>query len=557
MSVIQFKSIDRLKVKKSMFDNTFNHLTTMDMGTAVPIMIKEIVPGDIFKMGMRFILRMMPTIAPVLHEIYFQTYTFFVPNRLLYPKPKDPAELSDYLHNWENFITGTRDGVAVDQNNDNYKDDTVIPLYEPNVTNEPQSLWDYMNMPIFDKNSMTLPNGSKPNVLAKRAYNLIYNEYIRDQNMTNWVDLDDDNIKYFCWEKDRFTSSLPMRQRGTAPALPLTGTASVNFDDGYALVTAASQSSGISLAVYPNALIPGSESSYDRGIAGGPLGSRTGLAPSQPLRVTANSFSDMQTSIDVSKLVTADINDLRTSVQIQKYLERNMRAGARYKELIEARFNENGGDARLNRPEFIGATKSPIIISEVLQTSGSQAAGQPGNALGQMGGHGISADASKIGTYKATEHGWIITLCVIRPTTMYEGGIDPQYTRRTHLEYLTPEFVNLSEQAVFTRELQLSAQELENSRIFGYQGIYNEYRYSKSYVTGKMRTTAPGSLAHWHLARSFISMPNLNKTFVECKPNKRIFAVPSEPGFILQYQAINQTVRPLPVMPEPGLMDHH
>jgi hypothetical protein len=555
-----FQTIEALNPQKSLSDNSFEHTTTMDMGKGVPIMVKEAVPGDIWKMSMRMIIRMAPMIAPILHPINAKTFTFFVPNRLLFPKRKDPTELADINHNWENFITGGEDG----------QDDSTLKRWAPNTGDyeTKESLWDYLGLPMVN-----LPTDSQPNLLALRAINLIWNEYIRDQNTMDWRDLDDSSDIYFCWEKDYFTTALPWQQRGTTPALPLSGLGAAEFTG-----IAPNQTIRNSATMNPPS---GSYWSNTPIISAGQQGSSTTSIPagtelialgtyqtnpsgggtvSSPIVVSFNqAFTDWLNTnqFDMSQVGTFDVSDLRTAFQTQKWLERNARAGGRYKEQLEARFGETAGDARLDRPEFIGGTKTPVIISEVLQTAQNPTptGGQPSSQLGTMAGHGITADGSEIGTYRVQEHGWIITLLVIRPETSYIQGIDPQFTRRTKFDFLTPEFVNLSEQPVYNREIMGTTDETYNATIFGWQERYNEYRYTKNMVTGKMRD----DFAHWHLARLFsdTSRPALNEDFQLCKPDKRIFAVPSEPGFFINYGAINETVRPLPIHSQPGLVDHH
>lgn len=581
MPAIQFQSIEQLHNKKSLFNLSYEHTTTFDMGQLIPIMIREAVPSDIWRLSMRAILRFAPLVAPVLHAIYMKTFTFFVPYRLLYPKLRDPVELSDIDHNWENFITGGEDG----------EDDSTLPIWTPTTTPTVGTLWDYFGLPL----NGDLPDGSKPNKLALRAYNFIYNEFFRDQNLMEWIDLDDEALKYACWEKDYFTSCLPFQQRGENLAIPLEGLGGVKFDepDGFLPNQIGIQVISPNNTVYsdggvmiPNGTIgyPFVSSNPDMGptqyqwernrIKSVPvenpyittsswLSSSSGSpVPSALFRwglITNQQFKDYLNlnTIDFSNLGGIDIHVMRNSFQTLKWMERNARCGARYIEQLKARFGENAGDMRLDRPEFIGGTKTPIIISEVLQTAQNPTpvGNQPTSQLGTMAGHGITADESKIGTYRVKEHGFIITLLCVRPETSYSQGIDLQFTRRSRFDYLTPEFVNLSEQAVHNRELYASNDETYNDTIFGFQGRYNEYRYSKNVVSGLMRN----DFSFWHLSRLFAdnAKPALNQDFVLCKPSKRIFAVPSEPGIFLNYGAINEVIRPLPIIPEPGLIDHH
>lgn len=567
MSTIQFKSIIANNPKKSLFDNSFEHLTTCDMGKIYPVVCKEVVPGDIFKIGMRLILRMMPLIAPLLWNIKLKTYTFFIPNRLLWPKITNMYGKRDHTENgdWEEFITGGPEGDNTD----------TIPLKATNTT--PIELYhelieDYLNIPY---NNHLTPDSEKAQALAIRAYNLTCNEYFLDQNYMTWVDLDNLQLRKACWEKDYFTSALPFQQRGTSPAIPLTGQATIgpltlggsavwpsstNLNVYWKQLTGTPQNQ-IEVIFNPGSTPPALFNNNLNGATAG-TGGTFGI-PAAALNTATNrptiSAEFPQQVIDMSNASTLDVNHIRTTFAVQRFMELNARSGVRYKEVLEARFGESIGDARIDRPEFIGGTTTPVIISEVLQTAagGSPSSSQPVNALGAMGGHGISADESNIGTYKVKEHGWIMTMVVIRPNTGYSQGLHKQFFRKNRYEFLSPEFVNLSEQPVFRKEYLFANDVTANNTIEGYQGIYNEYRYSPNVVSGYMRPEKPQNLAHWHLSRLLAPNTEINASFMECNPDvSRILAVPTMPAFILHYGAIIHSVRPLPIIPTPSRIDH-
>ena len=251
---------------------------------------------------------------------------------------------------------------------------------------------------------------------------------------------------------------------------------------------------------------------------------------------------------DLSGIPTFDVNDLRTVFQLQKWAERNARAGVRYTEFLQAHYGVSPRDARLQRPEFIGATQSPLIVSEVLQTSSTDTTSPQGN----LAGHGITADANRIGSYRVEEFGIIMTVMCIVPKPAYQQGINRQWMRRTRYDFYSPEFAHLSEQGIETSELYLTDDHDVNSTLFGYQGRYNEMRYASDRIAGSLRDT----LDYWHLGRKFDDVPLLNGSFITMTPSKRIFAVQDEPGFIVSYGNNITAVRPLPVIAEPGLIDH-
>ena len=225
-------------------------------------------------------------------------------------------------------------------------------------------------------------------------------------------------------------------------------------------------------------------------------------------------------------------------------MERNARGGNRYIEFLKSHFGVNPRDERLQRPEYLGGTKVPIILSEVLQTSETGT-----TPLGQLGGHGIGVSSAYAAKAVVREFGLVIGLMSIMPAPAYMQGVNRQWIKDTLYDFFFPEFVGISEQEVLRGELYATADEEENKTVFGFQGRYDEMRYKPNLVVGEMRTM----FDYWHLAREFSGPPLLNDSFVKCVPDKRIFAVQNVPGFIVQFGNIIKALRPLPMVAEPGI----
>lgn len=502
-----FQQTGSLRPGRSVFDLSYSKLMTADMGYLYPVMADEVVPGDRFDISATGVLRCMPLVAPILHQVDVYAHYFFAPYRLLW-------------EDWEDFITG---GVTGEFS-------ATIPEWPSLVEGNPHaigSLWDYMGLPLVNTGSQT-----KVNAWPKRAYNLIYNKFYLDENLQTEVDLDDEALKRRAWTKDYFTSALPWQQRGTAPALPISGTSSAVFDESWVN----NATGGVAVNVATST--PGT--SYDVLI-----NSANGKA---------NFLHFMQNNeVDLGSAVTFNVADLRLAFQVQKWLERNARAGARYTEFIHSHYGKAPRDERLQRPEYIGGVKQPLIVSEVLQTSASDAQPTP---QGNLAGHGVAVATNKVGTYEVLEHGLIMGLLSIMPKPAYSQGINRQWLRETKYDFYFPEFAHLSEQAILNRELLTKSNDnAYNMGIFGYQGRYDELRYKPNLYVSKMRT----DFNYWHLGREFDPAlpPALNQSFIECNPSKRIFAVPSEPGFVVNWANHIRAVRPLPVLAEPGLIDHN
>lgn len=502
-SIKPFQTVRSLRPGRSMFDLSYEKKLTCDMGQLIPVMCDEVVPGDFFQLGNQAVIRFQPMVAPILHEINVYTHYFFVPYRLLW-------------EDWEKFISGGAQGDFSDP----------LPEWEP-TSRSYGSLWDYLGFPVDID-----PVGAYPIDFPRRAYNLVYNEYYRDQTLQTEVLLTNELILNRNWEKDYFTSSLPFQQRGDSPALPITGVAQAIFDD-FSSTIINGTATGVSPVFSSTANTP---AAYLNG----------GNARDNLDNWLTNLLSN--NTVDLSTASTFDIADLRVAFQVQKWLERNARSGARYTEFLQSHFGVAPRDERLQRPEYIGGSKSPVIISEVLQTSSTDATTPQGN----LAGHGITVSNSYCGKYHATEFGLIIGMMSVMPRTAYQNGINRQWLRRTKYDFYFPEFANLSEQAILRAELIASDLEANNIDIFGYQGRYDEMRTKQSQVCAQMRSTYD----YWHLGRQFSPLINLNSTFITCDPRKDIFAVPTEPALIVSYANLIKAYRPLPIQSEPGLVDH-
>lgn len=498
---------------RSVFDLSYDKKLTCDMGQLIPIMCEEVVPGDKFTIGHEIVIRFMPLVAPILHEINLFVHEFFVPYRILW-------EL------WEQFITGGEDG----------QDETVPPTWEPDAnTNVIGKLWDYFGFPTG-----IIPTGAFPLDFPRRAYNKIYNLFYRDQNNVDEVDEDNEEVLIRSWEKDYFTSAMPNQQRGIAPSLPISGSSSAIFNSAdFPYV-------GIEVFAGVSGGLPYVQQGLSSIVSNQLGGAGDFLKGRLPDTFRTNVLNDNTVSFE--NATTFDVADLRLAFQIQRWMERNQRAGVRYPEFLQAHFGYAPKDERLQRPEYIGGMKVGVVVSEVVQTSSTDVTSPQGN----MAGHGMGIGRGLAASYRVPEYGLIIGIMSVMPRAAYQQGIDRQWLRRTRYDYYFPEFANLSEQAIERAEIYASAVQNENLTIFGYQAKYDEMRVKRNMVCGLMRTT----FDHWHLGRQFSAAPELNQTFIECVPRKDIFAAPSQPGLLVNCRNIIKAVRPLPVNPEPGLVDH-
>lgn len=543
-----FNSIRLKRPKRNVFNLSYENKLTMNMGELVPIMCMPIVPGDKFRVNTEALVRLAPLVAPMMHRVNVYTHYFFVPNRLVW-------------NSWEDFITKGIDGEDAPVFPKISLDSSLVPnIFNYGVIKD-GSLWDYLGLPSIgaiagqvdpnaSPNSAAVPNNFAVSALPFRAYQLIYNEYYRDQNLTDPISFSLDSVmpediyrllslRRRAWEKDYFTSALPWLQRGPEVTVPIGG----SFGD-VVLDTSndANRQKFVTAAGGTNPLVGNNFLIGAPLIGQGEL--RFGQQSGQPT-VNTPVYLDPNGSlkVEVSDNGGISIQDLRTSNALQRWFERNARGGSRYIEQILAHFGVRSSDARLQRPQFLGGGKMPVAVSEVLQTSSTDTTSPQAN----MAGHGISAGVNNGFRHYFEEHGYVIGLMSIMPRTGYQQGVPRDFTKFDNMDFYFPEFAHLSEQEIKNQELYVSADQTYNEGTFGYTPRYAEYKYHESEAHGDFR----GNMSFWHLNRIFTNRPNLNTTFVECNPSNRVFATSQTQDDKFWVQ-IYQDVKALRLMPKYG-----
>lgn len=497
-----FNQVQVVKPPKSMFDLTHDVKQSQQMGMLTPFCCMEAVPGDLFQLGAEALIRMQPLVTPVMHRLDVNMHYWFVPNRILWD-------------GWEDFIMGKASAPAFPYITAGGTDAATYPLM------------DYLGIPYGAGNAAPV----NISALAFAAYQKIYNDFYRDQNLINevaWKLVNGNNnanaanliaLRRSAWEHDYFTSALPTAQRGGAVDVPL---GSVVLDPSWFGNGDRPLFVDQNLAGRP--LVPGTEDVHQ---------STTGTAQIHIDGATVAYDPDGSLAVE-----SVSINDLRTAYALQAYLEKSMRAGGRYNEGILSRFGVKTSDARLQRPEYITGSSTPITISEVLNTTGTTAAPQ-----GNMSGHGVGFVNANYGRFFAEEHGYIIGIMRVRPKPSYQQGIPKHFLKvNDFTEYLEPSFANLGEQAITKNEIY--GFDTGGNAVFGYLPRYTEYRNHPNRVAGDMRST----LNTWTMTRLFTSAPALNQAFIECTPTDRNFAVTDATldKIIAQVVVHAKAVRPLP-----------
>lgn len=506
-----FSRVPQAEIQRSTFNRVHGHKTTFDAGYLVPIYVDEVLPGDTFQMTAHGFGRLATPIYPLMDNMYLETFFFYVPNRLVWD-------------NWEKF-NGAQDNPADST-------DYLVPQIS-SVTVGEGTLFDYMGLP-------TQTAGLSFNNLHGRAYNLIWNEWFRDQNLQDSVVVDKDDgpdtlsdyvILKSNKKHDYFTSCLPWPQKGDAVNLPLGQIAPVIYEE---LAPGGSPADG------KFAVVQG-QTGADYMKYGNTYGVLTDNISNTNYNLAA----------DLTSATSATINQLREAFQIQRLYERDARGGTRYIEILQSHFGVTSPDQRLQRPEFLGSSRTRLDMQAVPQTSSTDTTTPQGN-LAAMATAGVRGGFSK----SFVEHGVIIGLCRLTADLTYQQGLNRMWSRRDRWDYYWPALAHLGEQAVLNQEIYYQ-NTAADTQTFGYQERYAEYRYKPSQITGKMRSNATGTLDAWHLSQDFSALPVLNSSFVEENPPvDRVVAVPTEPDVIFDWYFDLKTTRPMPMYSVPGLIDH-
>nr|WNN13251.1 MAG: major capsid protein [Microviridae sp.] len=525
-----FSQIPAADIPRSVFDRSHNFKTTFNSGYLVPFYVDEVLPGDSFKLNASLFARLATPIVPFMDNLYLETFFFFVPNRLVWD-------------NWQKFNG--------EQKNPSDSVDFLVPQVSgTNVQNG--TLWDYFGLPT------NVSKALKVNALPFRAYNLIWNEWFRDENLQDSLDVPvgdgpDDLSKYTLVRRgkrhDYFTSCLPWPQKGPGVEISLGGSADL-------AITGTATIEPVKGVIGSGTRVGGSdakdlftENGYDIRFVSG-YNSRDYVALNLTKALTGS--IDATGTADLATASPISINDLRQAFQVQRLKERDARGGTRYTEILRAHFGVVSPDGRLQRPEYLGGSSTRININPVQQTSSSDDTTPQGN----LAAFGVAGDVFHGFSKSFVEHGYIIGLVNVRADLTYQQGIPRMWSRQGRFDFYWPVLAHLGEQAVLNKEIYAQGT-ADDDDVFGYQERWAEYRYFPGQVTGKFRSTDPQPLDTWHLAQKFDSLPQLSSEFIQDKPPvERVVAVQDEPQILFDSWISLKCARPMPVYSVPGLVDH-
>jgi len=508
----QFSKVENPNVKRTTFDRSSGYKTTLDAGKLYPVFCDEALPGDTFDVKATMFGRINTPLVPIMDNIKFDLHFFSVPCRLVWD-------------NWQKFM-----GEQIDPAD---SIDYLIPTLDTTaLTFTEESIFDYFGLPT------KVTGLADVNALPLRAYNLIYNEWYRDQNLQDSVTvnkgdgpdlLTDYALLNRNKRKDYFTGALPFAQKGAAVSIPL-GTEAAVIGNG---------------PMTGRTIADATERTWTSGTGATTLG-LSGYASGN-----SSVYYNAGLKVDLTDATAATINALRLAFSTQRFLEKDARAGTRYIEILKSHFNVESPDARLQRPEYLGGSSVDVNMTPVAQTSESST----GNELGKLGAVGTFS-VNQNGFVKSfVEHEYIIGVVSVRADLNYQQGLHRMWTRQTRFDLYWPAFAHLGEQAIENREIYAQGTSADTD-VFGYAERYSEYKYKPSAITGQFRSNHSTSLDIWHLAQDFSALPVLNESFIaENPPIDRTIATPAEPQFKLDCFFNNKTTRPMPLYSVPSLME--
>lgn len=547
-----FSELPKIDIQRSMFDRSSSHKTAFDCGELIPFFVEEVYPADTFNITTSCVVRLQTPLTPIMDNIYMDTYYFYVPCRILW-------------QHWKEFMGENKGSAWIPQT-----EYSVPSILTPESGFDVGTIADYMGIPTGVNTAQTGSSGDTYiSALPFRAYAMICDEWFRDQNLTDPINISfgDSNIqgsngsnyitdtqkggKPFKVAKfhDYLTSCLPSPQKGETVTLMNGVEGDSRFVPVYTRSVDVPGTNTVGLKMKRSDVSYSGNVGYGDSVATNVYPVQFGSAVSTKLLVPTNLWTDLAP-------MAISVNDLRLSFQLQKFLEKNARAGTRYRELLREHFNVTSSDARMMIPEYLGGHRFPLSIHQVANQSQGEE-----DFLGDLGAMSNTSDVHEDFVRSFEEHGFVIGVCCVRYDHSYSQALEKFWTRKHKLDYYFPVFQNIGEQPVYKREIMLTNNYVSNDAVFGYQEAYADLRYKPSRVSSEMRPEASNSLATWHLGDFYSTVPSLSDSWIreDLSNVDRVLSVGHTVAkqVFADFYVKNICTRALPMYSIPGLIDHN
>lgn len=552
---------------RSQFKMNHSHKFSGKVGDLIPFLCQEVLPGDTFKVNTSKVVRFTSFVNPIMDNAWLDTYYFFVPNRLVW-------------EHWTNFM-GESEVAWMPQTTYQIPQINIPTKDADNNGFSPGSIADYLGVPPNLYSSSTV--GADPlhvNALPFRSYAKICDDWFRAQQVTDpLVIYTGDNAVtgaqigsdpygrscylgaepfVVCKNSDYFTACLPAPQSGpnvlipgSDTVIPVTPVDTDWFDTDYK-----SRFVGATTKIKAN--------------LSSSAGSRVATLDSN-YAVKSLNPSDSGSKVNFTNLAV-DLEDagmsiakLRTAFQVQRFYEACARGGRRYIEQIKTHFGVNSPDARMQRSEYLGGSRIPIHISEVVCSDDG--------SIGKLGSTSRTMDTDSGFVKSFTEHGYVFGLMCVRYDHSYSEALPKHFIKKSMFDYYFPVFANISEQPVYATEIYANIEDstdnylrfddLTKFPVFGYNEAWADYRHAINRVSGQLRPNIVGGLGSWTFADNYASTPPMLSDAWLAEDYTNVddcLTVPeSTAGF--QFWAdfyIDETAtRCMPFHSIPGLVDHN